>query len=78
MGLQEQQLLAAPLIVREVKEPLFDDQEHVVMLHDFTFRDPLEILAELQGGGGAHAGHMRCRAWTIRSMNHSAMGDATA
>ena len=26
------------------------------MLHDFTFRDPLEILAELQGGSG-HAGH---------------------
>ena len=48
MGLQEQQLLAAPLIVQEVKEPLFDDQEHVVMLHDFTFRDPAEILAELR------------------------------
>ncbi len=57
VGLQEQQLLAAPLIVREVDEPLFDDQEHVVLLHDFTFRDPAEILAELQGGGGGHAGH---------------------
>lgn len=56
VGLQEQQLLAAPLIVRETAEPLFDEQEHVVMLHDFTFRDPQEILAELQGGGG-HAGH---------------------
>jgi len=58
LGLQEQQLLAAPLIVNEVKQPVFDDQEHVVMLHDFTFRNPQEILAELQGGGGAHAGHM--------------------
>ena len=57
MGLQEQQLLAAPLIVRETAEPLFDGQEHVVLIHDFTFRDPAEILAELQGGGGAHAGH---------------------
>ena len=55
LGLQEQQLLAAPLIVRETAEPLFDDQEHVVMLHDFSFRDPQEILAELKGGG--HAGH---------------------
>ena len=27
------------------------------MLHDFTFRDPAEILSELQGGGGLHAGH---------------------
>ena len=63
MGLQEQLLLAAPLIVRETDQPLFDDQEHVVLLHDFTFRDPAEILAELQGGGGAHAGH---------AMNHGA------
>ncbi len=57
VGLQEQQLLAAPLIVRETAEPLFDEQEHVVMLHDFTFRDPQEILTELKGGGGGHAGH---------------------
>ncbi len=57
VGLQEQGLLAAPLIVRETAEPLFDEQEHVVMLHDFTFRDPKEILAELKGGGGAHAAH---------------------
>ena len=57
LGLQEQNLLSAPLIVRETAEPLFDEQEHVVMVHDFTFRDPLEILAELKGGGGEHAGH---------------------
>ena len=56
VGLQEQQLLAAPLIVRETAEPLFDEQEHVVLLHDFTFRDPQEILTELKGGGGK-AGH---------------------
>ncbi len=57
LGLQEQNLLAAPLIVRETAEPVFDEQEHVVMLHDFTFRDPAEILAELKSGGGAHAMH---------------------
>jgi FtsP/CotA-like multicopper oxidase with cupredoxin domain len=57
MGLQEQQLLATPLIVAEAGASLVDEQEHVVMLHDFTFRDPQEILAELQGGGGLHAGH---------------------
>jgi FtsP/CotA-like multicopper oxidase with cupredoxin domain len=57
VGLQEQNLLAAPLIVAEDGEALVDEQEHVVMLHDFTFRDPSEILAELQGGGGAHAMH---------------------
>ncbi len=69
VGLQEQQLLAAPLIVRETAEPLFDEQEHVVLLHDFTFRDPLEILAELTSGGGAHAGH---------AMDHSAMNHGEA
>jgi FtsP/CotA-like multicopper oxidase with cupredoxin domain len=57
VGLQEQQLLSAPLIIRETAEPMFDEQEHVVMLHDFTFRDPQEILAELQSGGGEHAKH---------------------
>ncbi|MEI7600812.1 MAG: multicopper oxidase family protein [Aestuariivirga sp.] len=67
MGLQEQQLLAAPLIINEVKQPVFDDQEHVVMLHDFTFRNPKEILAELQADGGAHAGHM------MQGMDHSQM-----
>ncbi len=57
VGLQEQQMLAAPLIVAEDGAALVDEQEHIVMLHDFTFRDPQEILAELQGGGGLHAGH---------------------
>lgn len=56
-GLQEQRMLAAPLIVRETAEPLFDAQEHVVLLHDFTFRDAEEILAELRNGGGAHGLH---------------------
>jgi FtsP/CotA-like multicopper oxidase with cupredoxin domain len=57
LGLQSQKLLAAPLIVRETGVPLVDEQEHVVLIHDFTFRDPAEILAELQGGGGGHGGH---------------------
>ena len=73
MGLQEQQLLAAPLIVNEVKQPVFDDQEHVVMLHDFTFRNPQEILAELTGGGGAHAGHAM-PGMDMEGMDHSQMG----
>ena len=51
LGLQEQRLLAAPLIVRETAKPLFDEQDHVVMLHDFTFREPADILAELKKNG---------------------------
>jgi FtsP/CotA-like multicopper oxidase with cupredoxin domain len=56
LRLQEQQLLAAPLIVRDPAETHLDEQEVVVLLHDFTFRDPAEILAEL-GRGMEHAQH---------------------
>jgi FtsP/CotA-like multicopper oxidase with cupredoxin domain len=49
-SLQEQRLMAAPLIVRDPKEAGKDEQEVVIMLHDFTFRDPDEILATLSKG----------------------------
>jgi len=52
VGLQEQQLLAAPLIVRDPGDATRDEQEVVILLHDFTFRDPAEILAGLGGGMG--------------------------
>jgi FtsP/CotA-like multicopper oxidase with cupredoxin domain len=58
VGLQEQSMLAAPLIIKETAEPVVEEMEHVVMLHDFTFRDPNEILAELKSGGGQHAHHL--------------------
>lgn len=57
VGLQEQKLLAAPMIVRARTDLAADEQEHVVLLHDFTFREPEEILAELKAGGGEHAAH---------------------
>lgn len=57
VGLQEQKLLAAPMIVRDTADLAADEQEHVVLLHDFTFRDPQEILAELKAGQGDHAAH---------------------
>ncbi len=73
VGLQEQLLLAAPLIVEEDGDALVDEQEHVVMLHDFTFRDPAEILAELRGGGGLHAGHNMAAATSADAhANHGA------
>lgn len=52
--LSEQQMLAAPMITRE--KDAGDVQDVVVMLHDFAFRSPQEILAEL-GGANSHAGH---------------------
>lgn len=49
VGFQEQQLLAAPLIVTDPAEAGLDEQPVVILFHDFTFRDPTEILAGLGG-----------------------------
>ncbi|MDH7799116.1 MULTISPECIES: multicopper oxidase family protein [unclassified Beijerinckia] len=80
MGLQEQRLLAAPLIVLDPAEASKDVQEVVVLFHDFTFRDPEEILAELKAGGhdmaaGAAPGHaaMGHGAKSRRPMVHGGM-----
>jgi len=58
-GLQEQLLMAAPLIVHTPDDLRADVQEVTVLLHDFTFRDPAELLAGLTKGamGADHAGH---------------------
>jgi FtsP/CotA-like multicopper oxidase with cupredoxin domain len=53
--LHEQRLLAAPMIAREADAG--DAQDVVVMLHDFSFKSPEELLAGLTGGAGGHAGH---------------------
>ncbi|KVT55544.1 multicopper oxidase family protein [Burkholderia ubonensis] len=55
--LQEQQLLAAPLIVADAEQDKRDEQEIVVFLHDFSFKSPEEVLTRLkQGGRDGHAG----------------------
>ena len=56
---QEMQLLAAPLIVRSQEDLAADRQEVVMFLHDFSFKTPEEVLAEISGGhgGGRGAGH---------------------
>jgi len=53
-SLTEQQLLAAPMVA--VEKDAGDAQDVVIMLHDFAFRTPQEILAELvgPGAGGGH------------------------
>lgn len=56
---QEMQLLAAPLIVRSAEDIAADRQEVVMFLHDFSFKSPEEVLAEISGGhaGGGHGAH---------------------
>jgi FtsP/CotA-like multicopper oxidase with cupredoxin domain len=54
-GMQEQSLMTAPLIVHTAADRRADWQEVVLMLHDFSFRSPEEILAGLTKGSGGHA-----------------------
>ncbi|SDE73649.1 Multicopper oxidase [Paracoccus isoporae] len=49
---QEMRLLAAPLIVRRPEDLAADRQEVVMFLHDFSFRTPQEVLAEIRSGAG--------------------------
>jgi FtsP/CotA-like multicopper oxidase with cupredoxin domain len=80
-GLQEQRLMAAPLVIRDPADSGADIQEVVVLFHDFTFRDPDEILAGLRGtgDGAAQAGpgspHGKMKPMMpADGMDHAAMG----
>ena len=44
--MQEQSLMTAPLIVRSAEDMRADRQEVVLMLHDFSFKTPEELLAD--------------------------------
>jgi FtsP/CotA-like multicopper oxidase with cupredoxin domain len=55
-GLQEMQLLAAPLIVRTAADLRMDAQEVIVILHDFTFRSPAQVMAGLAAMSGMQMG----------------------
>ncbi len=80
--LNEQLLLAAPLVAQEADSRAM--QNVTIMLHDFSFRSPQELLASLGGAGGhgahgaaasapsAHAGH-----GGHAGMNHGAMGQGS-
>jgi FtsP/CotA-like multicopper oxidase with cupredoxin domain len=78
-GLQEQLLMAAPLIVRTDDDVRADVQEVTVLLHDFTFRDPSEILAGLTDRPVAASGmamppsHAGMAAAQGMAMNHAGM-----
>ncbi|MBP2303872.1 multicopper oxidase domain-containing protein [Azospirillum melinis] len=76
-GMQEQLLMAAPLVVRSAEDLRADEQEVTILLHDFTFRDPAELLASLgaPAGGMAHGGHgqMDHGSMDHGAMNHGAM-----
>lgn len=78
--LQEMNLLAAPLVVRSAEDVKADMQEIVMLLRDFSFKAPEEIMQEIIGGhGGGHDMHAVREGSAPASMNHSGMhlGDAS-
>jgi FtsP/CotA-like multicopper oxidase with cupredoxin domain len=58
-GLQAQRQLNAPLIVRSAEDVKADRQEVTILLDDFSFTVPEELLAGLTGdpNAGHHGGH---------------------
>src|SRR5712664_2387639 len=54
-GLQEQSLMTAPLIVHSAEDMRADRQEVVLMLHDFSFHAPDELLAGLTKSNGSQS-----------------------
>ena len=48
--LQEQSLLAAPLIIVDPADAQKDEQEVIIQLHDFSFQTPEELFAKLSKG----------------------------
>jgi FtsP/CotA-like multicopper oxidase with cupredoxin domain len=73
-AMQEQSLMTAPLIVQDVATQREDRQEVVVILHDFTFRTPDEVLAGLTGTNAAAAQTMARQ--TEVASEHQGGGDA--
>ena len=48
-GLQEQQLLSAPMVIRSPAQANVADAEFTIMLSDFSFTSPQDILKGLMG-----------------------------
>src|SRR6266576_2893158 len=56
-GLQEQQLLSAPMVIRSAAQSKVADAEFTVMLSDFSFTSPKDILKGLTGKKSAMKGN---------------------
>jgi FtsP/CotA-like multicopper oxidase with cupredoxin domain len=72
--LQEQALLAAPLIVANPADDGSDEQEVVILLHDFSFKAPEELLSGLIGNGAPPMGGMEMGPGDVMTgMDHGGM-----
>jgi FtsP/CotA-like multicopper oxidase with cupredoxin domain len=74
-GMQEQSLMTAPLIVRSAEDMRADRQEVVVLLHDFSFQTPDELLAGLTKSSGSQSAMPKSGMGNSMNMGSGSMGD---
>jgi FtsP/CotA-like multicopper oxidase with cupredoxin domain len=73
-GMQEQSLMTAPLIVHGAEDMRDDRQEVVLMLHDFSFRTPDELLAGLTKSTSSQSAMPMSRMSGNMAMGSESMG----
>ena len=73
-GMQEQSLMTAPLIVHSAEDMRADRQEVVLMLHDFSFRTPDELLAGLTKSSGSQSAMPKSGMGNSMNMGSGSMG----
>ena len=73
-GMQEQSLMTAPLIVHSAEDLRADRQEVVLMLHDFSFRTPDELLAGLTKSNGSQSAIPKSGMDKAMNMGSGSMG----
>src|SRR4030081_3891394 len=73
-GMQEQSLMTAPLIVRSAEDMRADRQEMVLMLHDFSFQTPDELLAGLTKSNGSQSAMPKSGMGNNMNMGSGSMG----
>ena len=73
-GMQEQSLMTAPLIVHSAEDMRADRQEVVLMLHDFSFHTPEELLAGLTKSNGSQSAMPKSGTGNSMDMSSGSMG----
>jgi FtsP/CotA-like multicopper oxidase with cupredoxin domain len=73
-GLQEQSLMTAPLIVHSAEDMRADRQEVVLMLHDFSFRTPEDLLVGLTKSDGSQSAMPKSGIGNNMTMGAPSMG----
>jgi FtsP/CotA-like multicopper oxidase with cupredoxin domain len=72
-GMQEQSLMTAPLIVHSAEDMRADRQEVVLMLHDFSFHTPDELLAGLTKSNGSQSAMVKSGMGSNMNMGSGSM-----